>query len=558
MNSSQPAKDKAIHLYLFAFITVSLSSGLVYGYPQLRNNLLDNGSTLTESQLGIVYTVGSWTVHGGRFFSGIARDKFGTRNIAFLCIVCAMSGCIGLAFCNENHILSLSISFFFVGLGSGGQLCLQPVASLFAKKWQGTILASLSGAFQISGLVFLVLRQMTTNRKWSYGYFALLLGLIALYALYLLPKDQFAKKEDLDHSNDNRNDSGEDKEKLNGMTQYNTVSKGDKDDIFPISMDDLEKNPNDILEVANIEKNQMEHSSDQQIEQKKDQCHYEDVIVVQKETKDDQRKHMNQYDELSTTEEVCNDPIENSSNHQTNNFNNVDATDDYNRPTANGEEVNDTKDMEQNDELPSTTSKNEQTAIELIKSTEYILLLTWFTIMLIPMQYYIGTIAFQLERKGDDDGRHVSLFSIFYAAAALISPALGKIADVAGLGLTQFIATILVSVSLFILTSLSLNVHLVGMACYGIGRMTVFGMYFTNVGKRFGYTHYGTLAGLGLLISAIFSLLQYPLIDAAANGNEDIVNWISGFILLGTGVPYCIWLGMKERIEKSKSGRDSV
>ena len=556
MTSSQQTKDK-IHLYIFAFVTVSLSSGLVYGYPHLRNNLLDNGSNLTESQLGIVYTVGSWTVQGGRFFSGIARDRFGTRNIAFLCIVCAMSGCLGLAFCNENNVLALSISFFFVGLGSGGQLCLQPVASLFAKKWQGTILASLSGAFQISGLVFLVLRQMTTGRKWSYGYFALLLGLIALYALYLLPKDQFVKKEDVDHNIDVRNDCGEDKEKLNGITQYNTVSTGEKDDIFPISVDDPEKNHYDILETATIERNQMDRSSSQEIDEKNNQYHHEDSRV---ETQDHQRNHMKQHDELSVTEELYNDPIENienSNNHQTNNLSNEYPTDSSTQQTTNGRKMNDTKDTKQNNELPFPL-KNEKTALQLIKSTEYILLLTWFTIMLIPMQYYIGTIAFQLERKGDDDGRHVSFFSIFYAAAALISPALGKIADLAGLGLTQFIATILVSISLFILTSLSLNVHLIGMASYGIGRMTVFGMYFTNVGKRFGYTHYGTLAGLGLLISAIFSLLQYPLIDAAANGNEDIVNWISGFILLGTGLPYCIWLWMKERIEKRASGRDHL
>jgi hypothetical protein len=25
---------------------------------------------------------------------------------------------------------------------------------------------------------------------------------------------------------------------------------------------------------------------------------------------------------------------------------------------------------------------------------------------------------------------------------------------------------------------------------YGVGRMTVFGMFFTNIGKCFGYTHY--------------------------------------------------------------------
>ena len=193
---------------------------------------------------------------------------------------------------------------------------------------------------------------------------------------------------------------------------------------------------------------------------------------------------------------------------------------------------------------------NDKSAVQLIKSIEYIFLLLWFTIMLIPMQYYIGTIAFQLERKGDDNGQYVSLFSIFYASSAVLAPAVGKIADFAGLGVTQMIATILLTISFFTLTFTSLNLQAAGMACYGIGRLSVFGMYFTNIGKRFGYTHYGTLAGVGLLVSAIFSLLQYLLIDSAANGNENIVNLISACVLLGSGVPYCTLLAMKERREK--------
>jgi len=203
------------------------------------------------------------------------------------------------------------------------------------------------------------------------------------------------------------------------------------------------------------------------------------------------------------------------------------------------------EDLQAHDDCNEEVEKT--TAVELIKSAEYILLILWFTIMLVPMQYYIGTIAFQLERKGDSDSNYLRYFSMFYASSALLSPALGKIADMAGLGVTQLIATVLITSSLFILTSSSLNFNLVGLVCYGIGRMAVFGMYFTNIGKRLGYTHYGTLAGLGLLISSVSSLLQYPLIDAAANGHEYVVNLISACVLLVTGVPYCIWLGTKER-----------
>jgi LAT3 family solute carrier family 43 protein 3 len=476
---------KLFVLYTFSFIVVSLSSGLVYGYPHLRNNLLRNGSTLTESQLGIVYTVGTWTVQGGRFFSGIARDKYGTRNIASLCLLSAMCGCIGLAFSDVNNVLSLSISFFLVGLGSGGQLCLQPVASLFQLKWQGTVLASLSGAFQISGLVFLVLIQITENRMKSYGFFALILGVFVLCSIYLLPKDKFVTMEnndDNDDSNNHNNKSGGEK-----LKHYDTVSTNDKENA-PSS-----------------------------------------TIIQRVVVEDDDQ------------------------NNSGNNYNN----------TIEGDE----HDNDKNEKIAIK-------AINLMKSKEYILLITWFTIMLIPMQYYIGTIGFQLERKGDTNGTYTNLFSIVYASAAFVSPFIGKIADLAGVGMTQTIATLFSSASLLILIivlkndddtnnddtdyglniALNLNIQLVGMIFYGIGRLSVFGMFFTNIGKRFGYDHYGTLAGFGLLISAIFSLLQYPLIDAAARGNEYIVNLTCGCCMVGFGVPYCIWLGIKEKREKERGG----
>ena len=64
---------------------------------------------------------------------------------------------------------------------------------------------------------------------------------------------------------------------------------------------------------------------------------------------------------------------------------------------------------------------------------------------------YIGTIAFQLERKGDEDGRCLNIFSICYACPAIMAPIIGKMADLVGLGITQLLATIFVASSLFIL-----------------------------------------------------------------------------------------------------------
>jgi len=159
----------------------------------------------------------------------------------------------------------------------------------------------------------------------------------------------------------------------------------------------------------------------------------------------------------------------------------------------------------------------------------------------------VGSIGFQLEDKNDDDGFFTSLFSILYASAALLSPFGGYLADVLGLAETQALATLLVASSMFILASPApLNIQSVGLATYSVGRMLTFGMYFTNVGKRFGYSNYGLLAGLGLLLTAIISLVQFPLIALAANGKAREVNLACGAALIAA-LPYFVWFRWKER-----------
>mmetsp|Transcript_26655 Transcript_26655/g.73314 ORF Transcript_26655/g.73314 Transcript_26655/m.73314 type:complete len:115 (+) Transcript_26655:499-843(+) len=98
--------------------------------------------------------------------------------------------------------------------------------------------------------------------------------------------------------------------------------------------------------------------------------------------------------------------------------------------------------------------------------------------------------------------------------------------------------------------SISLNAHMVGFAIYGIGRIEVFGMFFLNCGKRFGYANYGTLAGLGLFISAMVSCLQYPLIAWTAKGYSGAVNIFMGVVLL-LQAPYYVWLNRREKLSDS-------
>ncbi len=339
-------------------------------------------------------------------------------------------------------------------------------------------MASFSGAFQISALVFLVLIQITHDRVKSYASFAIVLFGLGVCALVLLPRYQFIPHQEMVDNNDDGGDldDADAGMKNTRLQRYDTVST---------------KNPHDMC-LTEEDEQADDHDRDA----------ISSIIII---------------------------------------------------------DVN-----EENQEEEGIESKDEDEKIvkatQLLKSLEYILLVSWFSFLVIPLQYYVGIIGFHLEEKGDNDGTYVNLFSIFYATAAIFSPVMGKVADTCGLGASQLIATALTAASFFTLASTSegksyLNLQLFGMACYGIGRMAVFGMFFTNVGKRFGYTHYGTLAGMGLLISALFSLFQYPLIDIAARGHEYYVNLTCGVVILIFGSLYCFWLGLREWNEReARSG----
>ena len=201
---------------------------------------------------------------------------------------------------------------------------------------------------------------------------------------------------------------------------------------------------------------------------------------------------------------------------------------------------------------PTTLRTKIHRILKILIQIEYLALLGWFSLLIVPLQYYIGTIGYQLEDKGDENGYYTNIFSIIYASAAALAPFGGYLSDRLGLGLTQGLATSLSASSFFFLAAGNLQSQLPGMCIYSVGRLFVFGMYFANIGKRFGYTNYGLLAGLGLMVTAIVSLLQYPLITLVTNGYARQVNIICGSVLLIVGLPYCLWLGIREKKDEQE------
>ena len=77
---------------------------------------------------------------------------------------------------------------------------------------------------------------------------------------------------------------------------------------------------------------------------------------------------------------------------------------------------------------------------EQMRTNEYIGLVLWFTVLALPLQYYVGSIGWHLERLGDDDGTMTNAFAMVYGLAALFAPVGGLVADKFGLGVTMAFA----------------------------------------------------------------------------------------------------------------------
>jgi MFS family permease len=440
-------------LYAYALVGVSLTAGAVYGWPSLRQALRtedDNNAASTdapawasETALGAAFTAGAWSSNGLRFVTGMARDRWGTGAVLATCYVAAALGAVGIALASTPR--TMGVALFCQGIGSGVQLCVQPyVANLFPK-YSGAVLASFSGAFQVSGLAYLVVTKTFASRQTGFCVYAAAILACALVGLVLLPPT---------------------------------------------------RGP-----AAATRKGQSVHEDDEDVS--KDRAMAATAIT----------------DMVDDTEEA--------------------------HVAASSDDAAVIPSTREHDTVSAATpvAQKDGTLIwTIITSWKYLLLVQWLSLTITPLQYYIGSLGFQLETKGDDTGKYIDLFSILYGSAAALSPAGGYLADRYTLGLAQGLATALAAISFFVLASdASLPLQSIGLACNAAGRMWIFGIYFAHVGRVFGYENYGTLAGFGLLMSAIVSLLQYPLLVAAANGHATVTNCACGSVVL-CELTYCYWL----------------
>jgi len=202
-----------------------------------------------------------------------------------------------------------------------------------------------------------------------------------------------------------------------------------------------------------------------------------------------------------------------------------------------------------------------KSAREQLVSLDFILLAAWFTVMLLPTNYFIISVGDQLEGMGDDDGEITRGFQLVWVISTVLSPIAGYSADVVGRGSTMTFAMGCYAASFAMLGfggdgggGLSLKAQWLNFVCFNVGRLWVFSMYFVSVGRLFGFRHYGTLAGAGLLLSAMSTPLAVPMHQSGVDGGFGESNLASAMICLGL-TPYTVgWAWRREITEEGMRG----
>jgi hypothetical protein len=380
------------------------------------------------------------------------------------------------------------------------------VAKLFPT-YAGAVLASLSGAFQIAGLVYLVVTRLFSSRRVGFLLYAGLVLMLAVVAMWLLPRGlpSSTPMKDSSPPDDSRSSSSSHKDQVNKSVSIQRArgrddpENGAQASTAPASTTDPESMPIDHRPLDATTTN---------------------TNLVATETTSVTRTNSKDTNE-QTSEVAPRDSCDNNDNDGT------------------------TSDAVHSE---SDNTNSNHILPPQIWNWKYFGLLQWFSLVITPLQYYVGSIGFQLENKGDETGKYSDIYSILYGCAAILSPALGYMSDRFTLGIAHAIPTALCAVSFFFLMldddMLPLHWQTVGLACNAVGRMGVFSTFFAHIGSVFGYRYFGALAGLGLLTSAIVSLLQYPLLAAADNGHATLVNGLCG-ALLTAELLYCAWLHVK-------------
>jgi len=195
---------------------------------------------------------------------------------------------------------------------------------------------------------------------------------------------------------------------------------------------------------------------------------------------------------------------------------------------------------------------------QMMFSMDYIFLNMWYSFYILYLQFYVMTIGTQTELV---TGENMAVeFTIALCTVSSSAILIGFAMDKFGFGIVVLCNIGFSMGASFCITSPETGVQWLGFILYVLSRVTTYGTFFAFIGINFGFKYFGTLAGIGLLLSGCFSLFQYLVLDIVENdmgGDYNAMNILMAVWVAAWGGLYAFWLFGQEVKSALKAADDT-
>ena len=189
-----------------------------------------------------------------------------------------------------------------------------------------------------------------------------------------------------------------------------------------------------------------------------------------------------------------------------------------------------------------------------IASTSFRYLLFFFCVCTLWANFFVGTVAEQLQSGINDKQEMEGLLTAFnyiLPGAVVGIPVIGWLLDTYG-----FVFSIFLTILLGLFFAVGMLFHaqahpriLVGaFCCYALFRTFLFAVTFAFVGHKFGYSHFGVLSGLLFFFSAGVGFLQYPINNPDAYYQVNVIQ----IICLLCTLSFPLYEHLQQRAQRKK------
>eukprot|EP00297_Palpitomonas_bilix_P003132 CAMPEP_0113898984 /NCGR_PEP_ID=MMETSP0780_2-20120614/19734_1 /TAXON_ID=652834 /ORGANISM="Palpitomonas bilix" /LENGTH=578 /DNA_ID=CAMNT_0000891011 /DNA_START=106 /DNA_END=1842 /DNA_ORIENTATION=- /assembly_acc=CAM_ASM_000599 len=521
------ATPKGLFLVLGVFQIVSIA-GVVFGWPSLESlylrrgvfNQTCNASTVAveckdqDLKLGQIFLAGSWSVQGGRLINGIVYDRLGHHVGATVAGGTCLMGALMLAF--SSNELPLFIPGMFL-LGWGGplfQLIAQNGAAL-VPKYRTTIITIYSGLFNSSSYVFLIMNAVNL----SFGVSDSVLFLVFSGFIFLLFVMTFLFIPPVG------NNFFRLQQKLGvAVAPFGSPKLGGRRLQGTIPSQRVQPRPDS-------EEGSLRNSP---------------VPTVGSP----RSLELQDIESPSASEQGANKTVS--------------ASRSFAGPASGQDRVSTKEDKDNEDPRENIPSYKKQTF-----SLDFITVLIFFMVHNLTVQFEVvsvgGRMRALVEHEQNLNGTFVPLsadnlilaFNACLGSVVVLNPLLGLMIQKIGFG--AFFYFINVLYALYNILSIFLPSYLqpIPFILYALARTGLYGNFFSYCAGRFGFSHFGTHTGVAGLLTAVFTLLQYPLLSLTLDvfdGNYDVVHYMLGGLSLPL-LACCEYMRRRDVQLKDNGGR---